>query len=319
MRQIFQISIGAMRFSQEFKSRSFWWVPVLVLLCSAWFPSEKAFAIEPKMSPGSAVSLRAKYTELDTLLRNNQFHRELYLHSTQSSGNLKGEIYAVVDYPLTTVNVALNNPAHWCDVLILHINIKYCHASNNKIGTVLTINLGRNYTQPLADTYRVEFNYHGAITTPDYFAVELNAKDGPLNTHDYHIWIEATSLKDGRTFLHFTYTYAFGLTGRLAMQSYLATIGRNKVGFTLTGKQPNGQPIYIQGVRGIVERNTMRYYLAIDAYLAALTAPPGDQLKKRLQHWYNATDQYVRQLHEVERNDYLEMKHNEYQRQQITQ
>ncbi|TBR08720.1 MAG: hypothetical protein EPO47_08040 [Rugosibacter sp.] len=308
-----------MRFSQESKTRSFWWVPVLVLLCGAWFPSEKVFAIEPEMSPVSAVSLRAKYTELDTLLRNNQFHRELYLNSTQSSGNLKGEIYAVVDYPLTTVNVALNNPAHWCDVLILHVNIKYCHASSNKMGPVLTMNLGRNYTQPLADTYRVEFNYHGAITTPDYFAVELHAKDGPLNTHDYHIWIEATSLKDGRTFLHFTYAYAFGLTGRLAMQGYLATIGRNKVGFTVTGKQPNGQPIYIQGVRGVVERNTMRYYLAIDAYLAALAAPTGDQLEKRLQHWYNATDQYVRQLHEVERNDYLEMKHNEYQRQQITQ
>lgn len=308
-----------MRFSQAFKIIFLWWTPVLVLLCGIGFPNEKVFATELTVSPVSAVSLNAKYTELDTLLRNNQFHRELYLNSTQSSGNLKGEIYAVVDYPLSTVNVALNNPAHWCDVLILHVNIKYCHVSSNKAGPVLTMNLGRNYTQPLADTYRVEFNYHGVITTPDYFAVELNAKDGPMNTHDYRIWIEATSLKDGRTFLHFTYAYAFGLTGRLAMQGYLATIGRNKVGFTVTGKQPNGQPIYIQGVRGVVERNTMRYYLAIDAYLAALAAPSGDQLGTRLQHWYNATDQYVRQLHEVERNDYFEMKHEEYQRQQVAQ
>ncbi len=308
-----------MRFSQAFKIIFLWWVPVLVLLCGIGFPNEKVFATELTVSPVSAVSLNAKYTELDTLLRNNQFHRELYLNSTQSSGNLKGEIYAVVDYPLSTVNVALNNPANWCDVLILHVNIKYCHASSNKAGPVLTMNLGRNYTQPLADTYRVEFNYHGVITTPDYFAVELNAKDGPMNTHDYHIWIEATSLKNGRTFLHFTYAYAFGLTGRLAMQGYLATIGRNKVGFTVTGKQPNGQSIYIQGVRGVVERNTMRYYLAIDAYLAALAAPSGDQLGTRLQHWYNATDQYVRQLHEVERNDYFEMKREEYQRQQVAQ
>lgn len=308
-----------MRFSQAFKIIFLWWTPVLVLLCGIGFPNEKVFATELTVSPVSAALLNAKYTELDTLLRNNQFHRELYLNSTQSSGNLKGEIYAVVDYPLSTVNVALNNPAHWCDVLILHVNIKYCHVSSNKAGPVLTMNLGRNYTQPLADTYRVEFNYHGVITTPDYFAVELNAKDGPMNTHDYRIWIEATSLKDGRTFLHFTYAYAFGLTGRLAMQGYLATIGRNKVGFTVTGKQPNGQPIYIQGVRGVVERNTMRYYLAIDAYLAALAAPSGDQLGTRLQHWYNATDQYVRQLHEVERNDYFEMKHEEYQRQQVAQ
>ena len=157
------------------------------------------------------------------------------------------------------------------------------------------------------------------VTTPDYFVLELNAENGPLSTHDYRIRVEATPLKDGRTFLHFTYAYAFGLPGRLAMQGYLATIGRAKVGFTVTGQQPNGQPSYIQGVRGVVERNTMRYYLAIDAYLAALTAPAEDQLEKRLQYWYNGTDQYARQLHEVERADYLEMKLKEYQRQQVAQ
>jgi hypothetical protein len=149
--------------------------------------------------------------------------------------------------------------------------------------------------------------------------VELNAENGPLSTHDYHIWIEATPVKDGRTFLHFTYAYTFGLTGRLAMKAYLATIGSDKVGFTITGKQPNGLPAYIQGVRGVVERNTMRYYLAIDAYLAALTTPPKDQLEKRMQHWYNTTDSYARQLHEVNRDDYLKMKRKEYQRQQVAQ
>ncbi len=273
-------------------------------------------ATEPEMS---AAPLRAKYTELGKQLLNNQFQRALYLDSVESSTDLKGEIYAVVDYPFATVNAALNNPAHWCDVLILHMNVKYCHASGNKTGTVLSVNLGRKYYQPLADAYRLEFNYRGVITTPDYFALELNAEDGPLSTHDYHIWIEATQVKEGRTFLHVTYSYAFGVTGRLAMQVYLATIGRDKVGFTVTGKLPNGQPTYIQGVRGVVERNTMRYYLAIDAYLAALTTPPKDQLEKRLRYWYNATDQYARQLHEVERDDYLEMKRREYQRQQVAQ
>ncbi|MHB9103436.1 MAG: hypothetical protein ACYC2E_18250 [Sulfuricella sp.] len=292
-------------------------MPIFVLICGVWFGVGKSFAAEPDMS---AVPLRAKFTELGTQLRNNQFKRALYLDSAESSHDLKGEIYAVVDYPFAAVNAALNNPAHWCDVLILHVNIKYCHASGNKAdNTALTVNLGRKYDQPLADAYRLEFNYRGVIATPEYFAVELNAESGPLSTHDYRIRIEATPLKDRRTFLHFTYAYAFDLTGRLAMQGYLATIGRDKVGFTVTGKLPNGQPTYIQGVRGVVERNTMRYYLAIDAYLAALTTPPKDQLEKRLQHWYNATDQYARQLHEVERDDYFKMKRKEYQRQQVAQ
>jgi hypothetical protein len=305
-----------MRLSPPFKAGSLRWMPVFVLICGVCLACGKSLAIVPDMS---AVPLRAKYAELAKQLRNNQFQRPLYVDSTESSHDLKGEIYAVVAYPFAAVNMALNNPAHWCDVLILHLNVKYCHAASNKAGTVLSVNVGRKYYQPLADAYRVEFNYRGVITTPDYFAVELNAENAPLSTHDYRIWIEATPVKDGRTFLHVTYAYAFGLSGHLAMQGYLATIGSDKVGFTITGKQPNGLPAYIQGVRGVVERNTMRYYLAIDAYLAALTTPAKDQLEKRMQYWYNATDQYARQLHEVKRDDYLEMKRREYQRQQVAQ
>lgn len=310
----FRMRISYMHFSQAFKARPLRWLPFFLLICSVGFASERSLGAESNISN---VPLRAKHVELGKQLLNNQFQRALYLDSMESSHDLKGEIYAVIDYPFAAVNVALNNPAHWCDVLILHMNVKYCHASSNKADTVLTVDLGRKYDQPLADAYRLEFNYRGVITTPDYFAVELNAENGPLSTRDYRLWIEATALNDGHTFLHFTYAYAFGFTGSLAMQGYLMTLGRDKVGFTVTGKQSNGQPVYIQGVRGVVERNTMRYYLAIDAYLAALTAPPKDQLEKRLQYWYNATEQYAQQLHEVERNDYLKMKRKEYQRQQV--
>jgi len=306
--------MGTLVISQAFKAGSWCWMLILVFVCSTGFVSAKSFAAESDISE---IPLRAKYTELGKQLRNNQFQRALYLNSVETSHDLKGEIYAVVDYPFAIVNAALNNPAHWCDVLILHVNIKYCHASGSKADTVLKVNLGKKHNQPLADTYRVEFNHRAVIITPEYFAMELNAENGPLSTRDYRIWIEATSLKDGRTFLHFTYAYAFGLSGRLAMKAYLATIGKDKVGFTVTGKLPSGKPDYVQGVRGVVERNTMRYYLAIDAYLAGLATLSADQLEKRLRDWYSSTDQYARQLHEVERNDYLEMKRKEHQRQQV--
>jgi hypothetical protein len=288
-------------------------VSVLIIICSLWLSSSNISAAEADVSN---LPLRAKYAELTKQLQNNQFQRALYLKSAESPHDLEGEIYAVVDYPFATVNAALNDPRHWCDVLILHVNIKYCHASTHETNTILSISLGKKYEQPLADTYHIEFNYKGITTTPDYFAMELNAESGPLSTHDYRIWVEATSINDEHTFLHFTYAYAFGLTGSLAMQGYLATIGRGKVGFTVTDKLPNGQSTYIQGVRGVVERNTMRYYLAIDAYLAALATPAKDQLEQRLQQWYNSTEEYSRQLHEVERDDYIKMKLKEYQRQQ---
>jgi len=303
-----------LRFQLPCSTRPLRWVPVLMFLCGVLLTGAKSSAAEANMS---ALSLRAKYAELDQPLRNNQFQRALYLDSSESAAAMKGEIYAVVAYPFAAVNVALNNPAHWCDVFILHLNVKYCHASGDKAGAVLSVNIGKKTEQPLADAYRVELGYREMTSTPDYFAVELKAEKGPLFTSDYLIRIEATSLKDGRTFLHFTYGYSYGFAGRLAMQSYLATIGRNKVGFTVTGKLPDGRDTYIQGVRAVVERNTMRYYLAIDAYLAALDAPSGTRLEKCMQYWFKATEQYALQLHEVELGDYLEMKRNEYQRQQV--
>ena len=68
-------------------------------------------------------------------------------------------------------------------------------------------------------------------------------------------------------------------------------------------------------MRGVVERNTMRYDLAIDAYLDSLTTPAPQQLERRLQAWFDATEKYPRQLHEVERDAYLKMKRDEVGRQ----
>ena len=119
--------------------------------------------------------------------------------------------------------------------------------------------------------------------------------------------------------MHFTYAYSFGFAGRTAMKGYLATIGKDKVGFTVASNQPNDEVKYIQGVRAIVERNTMRYYLAIEAYVAGMNYPADKRLEKRLQLWYDGTEQYPRQLHEVGRDDYFAMKRKEIQRQNATE
>ena len=44
-----------------------------------------------------------------------------------------------------------------------------------------------------------------------------------------------------------------------------------------------------------------------------------EQFEKRLQNWYNSTEAYARQLHDVDRIDYIEMKRREYRRQQTAQ
>jgi hypothetical protein len=270
--------------------------------------------------PGNASSLRDKYQALTQQLSHNAFHRPLYLESAESPSSLRGDIYAVVDFPFATVNETLNDPsqgpANWCDVLILHLNIKYCRPSTSANGTKLVVYLGRKVEEKLSSAYRVEFNYRPVATSPEYFQVDLDADTGPLSTKDYRIVLEATSIDANRTFLHLTYSYGYGLAGRIAMKTYLATLGSDKVGFTSAVDPSTGESKYIGGVRGLVERNTMRYYLAIDAYLDTLSVPSDKRLDQRLANWFDATEQYPRQLHEVDRDAYTAMKHNEYQRQQ---
>jgi hypothetical protein len=136
----------------------------------------------------------------------------------------------------------------------------------------------------------------------------LGAGAGPMDTRDYRISLEAVPVEDGKTFIHLGYSYGYGNFGRLAMQTYLATLGRNKVGFTVVGAQPDGRNRYIGGLRGVVERNAMRYYAAIEAFLGAQSGSSQSRFEKRIRDWYAMTELFPRQLHELGQEEYLDMK-----------
>ncbi|VTU46579.1 hypothetical protein SRS16P3_00291 (plasmid) [Variovorax sp. SRS16] len=258
---------------------------------------------------GSAAALQAKYDAVQTQLDRNAFGRPLVLESTEASGQLSGDIFAVLSHPFDQVSSSLSQPGVWCDVLMLHLNTKYCAVRETGDVRTLAVSIGRKFDQPLSDAQRVDFVWQTPTVAADYLSVRLKADKGPLSTRDYRIELEATPLGNGNTFIHLGYAYAYGVAARIAMQGYLATIGADKVGFTATGKDSAGQPDYVGGVRGVVERNTMRYYLAIDAYMDA-----PKQLAQRLATWFDSTERYARQLHELDRDDYLAMKRSEYKR-----
>lgn len=263
-----------------------------------------------------AGSLHGKYTELQTELRNNAFQRAMHVNSAEGDNTLRGDVYAVLEHPFDKVSQGMREPAHWCEILILPFNTKYCHATEGDAGTRLVLRIGRKYDQPLEQAYRLDFAYRSVAMSPEYFETRLTAKEGPLGTRDYRIVVAAIPLEGGRTFLHLSYAYGYGTAGRLAMQAYLATAGADKVGFTVTGQDASGQPRFIGGVRGAVERNAMRYYLAIDAYLDSLDAARHHQAERRIQNWFTATERHPRQLREMDRSTYVAMKRQEIERQQ---
>ena len=265
---------------------------------------------------GPADTLRAKHAELAPRLANSAFQRPLHLESRQDSGELQGEVYAVVDHPFATVASTLRGAEPWCDILILHPNVKQCRAQGGSPAHTLAVSVGRKHDQPVADAHRIDFTYRQPVSAPDYLKTVLNAQEGPLGTHDYRIVVEAVPIDASRSFVHMSYSYGYGFAARIAMQGYLSTIGSGKVGFSVIDRRANGQPVYVGSVRGVIERNTMRYYLAIDSYLASMTVPPEQRQEKRLREWFAATERYAKQLHEIEQADYLAMKRKEIARQQ---
>lgn len=252
--------------------------------------------------PNSAATLRERHVELAPQLDRSPFQRPLTLDSSETSSQLQGSIDAVVSQPFALMREQLQQPGAWCEILMLHLNTKQCIANGNALG----VHIGRKHDQPLSEAYRVAFTLKLNAVSADYLDVRLGAETGPFSTRDYRIQLQAIPLADGsKTFLHLRYAYGYGFAAKLAMQGYLATLGAGKVGFTKTGSS------HIGGLRGAIERNTMRYYLAIDTFLAS---PGAQQRTLRLERWFAATEQYAKQLHEVERADYLTMKQNEFRR-----
>ena len=289
-----------------------WMAAAALVLCSAAVWGQANIS-----APLDAAALLQKNADLKNQLAGSPFRRPLVLESSESSNTVDGSVYAVVESSFAAVSRTFKSPEQWCEVMILHLNTKYCRPDGNMAPTRIKVSIGKKTPQQLIDAFALDFGYEIASASSSYLSVLLSAPKGPLGTSNYKIEVQAVPLPDNRTFMRLHYAYSYGVVSRAAMQGYLATIGAGKVGFTQLN---DGQKTdYIGGVRGAAERNIMRYYLAIEAYQASLARPLDERLESRLKHWFDATEEYPRQLHEVDKASYLAMKKDEHQRQQTAQ
>ena len=261
-----------------------------------------------------AGDLRARHAALSQQLESSSIQRGLYLDSNDNSRAPRGDAYAVVDYPFATVAAAFDEPANLCESLILHLNVQYCQAIVNDAGPQLSAAVGKKTNQPLEDTHRIDFKYEVAASSADYDRVELSSREGPFDTAHYLIVLELVALDEQRTFLHLQYSYTQGFLTRWATSVYFATRGRDKVGFTWIYAEDE-VPQLVRGLRGALERNTMRYYLAIEAYLHTLGSPAPQRFEHSLERWFADTERFARQLREVSHDDYMTLKRGQYLRQ----
>ncbi len=266
----------------------------------------------PAARTGARDELTAARARFDAAREAGPFDLPMVVRASLEAGRIEGEVEAIVEHPFARVSESLRRPEVWCDVLTLHLNVKSCEPERTRDGRPeLRIATARkHYVSPSG---RRPLRYRLDVAAPQAGFVEasLHAEKGPLGVRDMIIEVAARPEAGDASFVRLRYGYSESWAARMATRTYLATLGRRKIGFTVTGTTAEGEPVYVGGAEGAVERNAVRYHLALVAYFDTLPVHEAGRFEARIARWYDLTDRYRAQLYEMPRERYLAMKGRE--------
>jgi hypothetical protein len=140
-----------------------------------------------------AAALIARHDALRSSFASSPFQRPLLLQAAPGDDGLKGEVYAIVDQPFGLTGPALQDKARWCDVLILHLNVKQCRVRSNPGSESVVMVVGRKFEQPIAAGREVEFGFRVLSTGPDHVRVQMAAVVASADAKD-QVVLEAAPL-----------------------------------------------------------------------------------------------------------------------------
>lgn len=271
-----------------------------------------------KPSQDSAALLDI-YHRIEPKLNNNSFGLPLYVESAESADRVNAVVFGIIKHSFGRVRAALKSPENLCNILSLHPNVKACTFSEIPGTTTLTLYAGRKTYQTPEDARRVSYAFSVTEEGTDYLNIILKADEGPLGTKDHELRLEALRLGPETTLIRARYGYSSGPIAQLAENIYFATLGLGKIGFTVSGIDAGGRLQYVRGRRGAIERNAVRYYLAIDSFIDTLPCSEDSCFKTRLSEWYDLADRYKKQLHDMGKADYIGIKEHEHKNQEFLQ
>lgn len=252
--------------------------------------------------------LRDSYRRNMARLETNGFGLPLVVESFERGERVHVDVYGIFDYPFASVVDSLNVPENWCDIVSLHPNIKACTYRKLQDDWLLTLYPGSKEYQPPEEKRNVGYHYRVVSLQRGYLDINLTADTGPFVTKDHRMRFEAVPLDGKRTFVHVSYAYSDSVALRLATKVYFATLGRDKVGFTVTGTDRNGKSEYIGGPRGALERSAVRYYFAIQSFMNTRRYPEESRFSMRISEWHDRTTRFRKQLFDLDKKEYLRFK-----------
>lgn len=269
-----------------------WHVGLVVVLSAGLLTAERAQA------------LSAQHADILALIDKADFKQPIAIDSSVEQSSAQGHIYAILDHPIDAFRKHLASKDSWCEIIFLHFNIKSCVLMPDTAeGFQVAIYSGRLYYQPPEDVNRNDYVFSRFEVSDNALSMELHGPDGPFGTRNYRISI-AASAHGEQTLVRVGYSVDINWMTRLAQRVYFASAGRHRVGFS--HEDDSGE--LVRGVRGMIERNTMRFYLALEAFMAH---PDLRAYPERLKVWHRLTEQYPRQLQELDLDTYLGYKAKE--------
>ena len=271
--------------------------------------------ISSQVIASNEYDLKEIYEEIEEQILNNDYGLPLYLESIKKEDSMRGDVYGIIYHPYETVSKNLASLTNWCGIMPQHLNIKACTYQYVNDQCRLIFYTGRKFYEKADNVYHLNYRFKVSTLNNNYFNAFLDSKEGPLDTTDYVITVEAIPLTDNSTFFHLAYEYKYGFWAHIAMSTYFSTLGRKKVGFTIEGKDKKGNALYVKGIRGVIERNSIRYYFAIQSFLDTLNIPLETRFKARISNWFDLTEKHHKQLYEMDKEDYLKYKKMERQNQ----
>jgi hypothetical protein len=262
-------------------------VALAALLVAA--PAVHALDDEPTLSP-----------------RSLSLEHPLHVDSVVDGGRLHAEVWSVLPAPFERIAAELRRPETWCDVVTLHVNVKACVHRERAGEQLVTLYIGYRVFQTPEEAHpleaRLELEPDG-----DRLRARLTAPKGPFGTSQHRLELIASPADAEHTRLEFRFGQRFGWWAKHAMQVFLATWSRHRVGFTETAP---GR--WVRGFEGLMERNVVRYHLALQAYLEHPRSSEKDVREARWSRFFELTERHARQLHVMERAEYLDTMRREY-------
>lgn len=260
-----------------------------------------------KITPASLVEQYRKMEKTGSRLAASL---PIYLKTEQKKDVLRVSLLGQIPFKFSDVAGVLSRPGSYCDFLPLMFNVKSCVIPEfNPVTRMKFYVAGKHYSPPIA-SYRIHAVFRLVDRSPEVVRVRLESEEDSLGKSGYDVDLMAVPL-DGKTLISVKSRYAPGRLTRMATYAYIKVFARDKPGFTEIQEPGSGKKKLITGFPAVIERSTVRAYFALKAYMLNYRLPSKERFEACLKTWYDLNRPYKKQLYELGRKQYLEIKRRE--------